>query len=199
MSSRMFGEKAIELIKEIKRTPDGQIAPYNEGLVRQVLEEMRYLFEENQKEVRATTEGTKGLFTGIQLRHVAMERNQRCLLAYINHRMTYIKRLRWEYGTVLPDEIKQNLNEMELQWFQQYNRLLASYMRSIGLDEGIDLTVFMNPPKGLYIEVRCLVDYGELETEDGTVVQLKKGSIHQLLRSQCEHLIRQGILEHLNS
>ncbi len=25
------------------------------------------------------------------------------------------------------------------------------------------------PPKSLYIEVRCLVDYGEFETEDGGV------------------------------
>ena len=78
----------------------------------------------------------------------------------------------------------------------RYNKCLASYMRSVG-SGGMDLTLYRHPPKGLYVEVRCIVDHGELETEDGTVVQLKKGSQHLLLRSQCEHLIRQGVLEHV--
>ena len=52
-------------------------------------------------------------------------------------------------------------------------------------------------PKSLYIEVRCLVDYGEFETEDGGVVLLKKNSQHLLHRADCEHLVRQGILEHI--
>lgn len=64
-----------------------------------------------------------------------------------------------------------------------------------------------------------MVDYGEFETEDGTVVLLKQKSQvglshgwqlpfivlliavsqHYLRRSHCEHLIRQGILEHIVS
>ena len=59
------------------------------------------------------------------------------------------------------------------------------------------------------------MDYGEFETEDGTVVLLKRNALvlysvdcvetvvitlvlqHYLRRSHCEHLIRQGILEHI--
>ena len=35
-NSNMFGEKAFELIKEIKRAPSGQVPAYNEDLIRQV-------------------------------------------------------------------------------------------------------------------------------------------------------------------
>jgi GINS complex subunit 1 len=54
-------------------------------------------------------------------------------------------------------------------------------------------------PKSLYVEVRCVQDYGQLETEDGSIILLKKNTQHFLPRAQCEQLIRQGILEHVSS
>lgn len=162
----------------------------------QVIDEMRVLFEQNQLEVDSTSDGEKGLYSGIQLRHVCLERNQRGLLLYNYNRLLKLRDLRWELGSILPDEFRLSLSEQEIQWFQRYNKTLAKYMRSVG--GGImDLTEYSQPPKTLYIEVRCLQDYGELETDSGTIVQLKKGSQHHLLRSQCEQLIRQGILEHI--
>lgn len=217
----MFGEKALELISELKRARDGVLPPYNEDGIRQVggmkreiertftpplhpsshppqvLEETRSLFEQNQREVRATTDGEQGLFSGIQLRHACLEHNQRCLLAYSYNRLRTLRGVRWDMGSVLPEEIRLCLCEQEVQWFSSYNRLLATYMRSVG-GGALDLTLHTTPPKSLYIEVRCLVDYGEIETEDGTMVQLRKGSQHNLPRSQCEHLIRQGVLEHVH-
>ena len=194
----MFGEKVLELLRELKRSREGTLPPYNEDVIRQILEEMRALFEQNQLEVRATTDGEQGLFSGIQLRHACLERNQRCLLAYVYNRMTKICDYRWEVGSVLPPDFKLCLCEQEVQWFNRYNRSLATYMRKIGGSRGLDLTQHMQPPKSLYIEVRCLEDYGEFETEDGVVIQLKLNSQHYLLRSQCEHLIKQGILEHIH-
>ncbi len=196
----MFGEKVLELLRELKRAREGSLPPYNEDAIRQILEEMNSLFEQNQLEVRATTnEGEQGLFAGIQLRHACLERNQRCLLAYVYNRMIKIKEYRWQVGSVLPPDFKRNLCEQELQWFNRYNRSLANYMRSVGGGTGgLDLTQYTQPPKSLYIEVRSLEDYGEFETEDGVVVQLKKNSQHYLLRSQCEHLIKQGILVHIH-
>ena len=193
----MFGEKAFELIKELKRSMEGQIPAYNEELIRQVLDEMKVLFEENQKEVSASVDGEQGLFSGVHLRHASLERNKRCLLAYHYNRLMKLKGLRWEIGSVLPADLKLNLCEQEIQWFNNYNKNLAKYMRTAAGSIGIDLTQNMVPPKSLYIEVRCLVDYGEFETEDGSVVLLKKNSQHYLPMSQCEHLIRQGILEHI--
>ncbi|XP_065068509.1 DNA replication complex GINS protein PSF1-like [Rhopilema esculentum] len=192
----MFGEKALELIKQLKRARDGTLPPFDEDVIRQALEEMRVLFEENSKEVNAAVDGEQGLFSGVQLRHASLERNKRCILAYIYHRMMKIRNFRWDVGSVLPNNIKLNLCEQETQWFNKYNKSIANYMKSIG-GIGFDLTQHLKPPKMLYIEVRCLTDYGEFETDDGTVILLKKNSQHFLPRSQCEHLIRQGILQHL--
>lgn len=192
----MFADKVFELIKDLKRSADGQLPAFNEDLTRQVLDEMRVLFQENQKEVAASSDGEEGLFSGVQLRHASLERNKRCLLAYIYNRMMTLKDYRWEIGSVIPEKVKLNLCEEEITWFSNYNKSLAGYMMSVA-DVGTDLTQNMTPPKTLLIEVRCLMDYGEFETEDGTVVLLKKNSQHLLPTTQCEHLIRQGILEHV--
>ena len=74
-------------------------------------------------------------------------------------------------------------------------------MRSVGsecqIGGGIDLMTDQTAPKSLYVEVRCVEDYGPLETEDGDTILLKKNTQHYLPRSQCEQLIRRGILEHV--
>ncbi|XP_011415824.1 DNA replication complex GINS protein PSF1-like [Crassostrea angulata] len=193
----MLAEKALDLLRELQRTLDGSLPPYNEDGIRQILEEMKALFEQNQKDVSATVAGENGLFSGVQLRHSALERNKRCLLAYLYNRLEQIKKMRWEFGSVLPPEVKFNMCEQEVQWFSKYNKMLANYMRSIGGEGGLDLTQDLKPPKTLYIEVRCLMDHGEFETQDGNILLLKKNSQHFMLRSECEHLIRQGILEHI--
>jgi len=47
---------------------------------------------------------------------------------------------------------------MQVQWFTEYNKCLAMYMRSIGGHGGLDLTQDLKPPKTLYIEVsNCVV------------------------------------------
>ena len=105
--------------------------------------------------------------------------------------------MRWQFGPVLPAEIRSQLCEPEKEFFKQYTKDLASYMIEIGDGAGIDLTTDQSPPKSLYVEVRCLQDYGELETDDGSIIILKKNTQHFLPRNQCEPLIRQGILEHV--
>ena len=64
---------------------------------------------------------------------------------------------------------------------------------------GIGLTTDIKPPMSLYIEVRMLEDHGELETGDGEIVQLKRGTQHHLPRELCEQLIQHGILEHVTA
>ncbi|XP_030897357.1 DNA replication complex GINS protein PSF1 [Leptonychotes weddellii] len=113
----MFCEKAMELVRELHRAPEGQLPAFNEDGLRQVLEEMKALYEQNQSDV--------------------------CL---------------------------------QMEWFNHYKKSLATYMRSLGGDEGLDITQDMKPPKSLYIEVRCIKDYGEFEVDDGTSVLLKKNS-----------------------
>eukprot|EP00088_Acartia_fossae_P058626 TRINITY_DN6884_c0_g1_i1.p1 TRINITY_DN6884_c0_g1~~TRINITY_DN6884_c0_g1_i1.p1 ORF type:complete len:187 (+),score=13.14 TRINITY_DN6884_c0_g1_i1:45-605(+) len=186
----MYGEKGIELVREISRVDD-QLPPFNEDVVRQTLEETRTLWEKNRADV-AENEVVTPLVT---FRHTAVHRNTRCMLAYLNFRMEKIRGMRWHFGAILPEEIRLNLCEPELEFFSKYNRLLGSYMGSVGTDMTVDLT----PPKSLYIDVRVKQDYGELETPDGQTIQLKVGTQYYLPREFCEHLIVQGVLEHVSS
>lgn len=192
----MFGHKAFQLIKELNRTPD-ILPPFNDDVIRQVLEEMKVLFEQNRVQLFASDGSVD--YAGIQVRHSALERNRRCLLAYLYNRVKKIRQLRWEFGSIIPPEIKYNMCEPEVQWFNNYNKILATYMRGIGSMEGHNLTLDRLPPKELFIEVRCTEDYGEHELDNGEVVTLKKGYMYLLPRAPCEQLIRQGILEHVKN
>ncbi|XP_006045495.1 PREDICTED: DNA replication complex GINS protein PSF1 isoform X3 [Bison bison bison] len=161
---------------------------------------MKALYEQNQSDVNeAKSSGRGDLIPTIKFRHCSLLRNQRCTVAYLYDRLLRIRALRWEYGSVLPSALRFHMSAEEMDWFNRYKKSLATYMRSLGGDEGLDITQDMKPPKSLYIEVRCLKDYGEFEVEDGTSVLLKKNSQHFLPRWKCEQLIRQGILEHVLS
>lgn len=133
----------------------------------------------------------------LQFRHESLQRNKRCLLAYLYNRLQRIRQMRWQFGATLPDDVKATLCEPEVQWFNAYSKSLAGYMRSIGDGVGINLTDDLQPPKSLYVEVRCISDYGKYELEDGEVILLKRNSQHYLPRGECEPLIRQGILQHI--
>ncbi|XP_026501404.1 DNA replication complex GINS protein PSF1-like [Vanessa tameamea] len=194
----MFGEKVIELLKEAERNRE-TIDLYNDEKIRQIIQEMHVLFKMNMSDANATTEN-KTLWTTVQVRHSALERNKRCLLAYLYNRMIKIKTLRWEFGSVLPPDVRELLSDSEYDWFSKYSTNLATYMRSLGEDigySGIDLTENLRPPKSLYIEVLCITDYGKLELEDGDVITLKKNSRHFLPTSECQTLIRQGVLKQI--
>uniref|UniRef100_A0AAR2J8J1 DNA replication complex GINS protein PSF1 n=1 Tax=Pygocentrus nattereri TaxID=42514 RepID=A0AAR2J8J1_PYGNA len=201
----MFCEKAVELIRELHRMSDGQLPAFNEDSIRQVLEEMKalydfiYIFDSFIISHNSATEGKSELIPTIKFRHCCLLRNQRCITAYLYDRLLRIRALRWEYGSVLPTTIRFHMCAEELEWFNQYKKSLATYMRSLGGEEGLDITQDMKPPKSLYIEVRCLKDHGEFEIDDGTVILLKKNSQHFLPRWKCEQLIRQGVLEHVIS
>ncbi|GLG92669.1 hypothetical protein R5R35_001770 [Gryllus longicercus] len=189
----MFGQKGLELIKELNRTPD-VLPPFNDDVIRQVLEEMNALFEQNRMDLDKEKDAN---YAGVHVRHASLERNRRCLLAYLYNRINKIRQMRWEFGSIIPPEIKYNMCEPEVQWFNNYNKILATYMRGIGNKHGLNLTLDRQPPKELYIEVRCLEDYGEYEMDNGDVVTLRKGNMYLLPRGPCEQLIRQGILQHI--
>lgn len=104
--------------------------------------------------------------------------------------------MRWEFGNTIPSDIKDNLSQAESDWFTNYSNNLGKYMRSIG-ENGLNLAVDYKPPKSLYIEVRCLVDYGHFELNDGSVIFLKKNTRHFLPRNECEEMIKQGVFEHI--
>nr|XP_045364628.1 DNA replication complex GINS protein PSF1 [Camelus bactrianus] len=173
----MLCEKAMELVRELHRAAEGRLPAFNEDGLRQVLEEMKALYEQNQSDVNeAKSGGRSDLIPTIRFRHCSLLRNQRCALAYLYDRLLRIRALRWEYGSVLPSALRFHMSAEEMEWFNHYKKSLATYMRSLGGEEGLDITQDMKPPKSLYIEVRCLQDYGEFDVDDGTSVLLKKNS-----------------------
>lgn len=197
-SNKQFGDKAFDLLKDLKRSSQ-TIPAFDDDGVRQVLEEIKAIFEENVAQASTyNSSGDRSLWPLLNYRHAALQRNKRCLLAYLYERMQRIKALRWEFGPIIPGDIKQTLCEPEVQFFNNYSKSLAAYMRSVGDGQGIDLTGNLRPPKSLYIEVRCVEDYGKFELDDGEVVHLKKNSQHYLPRAQVETLVRQGILQHIS-
>jgi GINS complex subunit 1 len=164
--------------------------------LRAILEEINVAFQENhQAAVQFQENHDKSIFPMIGYRHALLQRNIRCILAYLYNRLLKLKEIRWHMGPTLTADVKEALTDPEIQWFHSYSRMLSTYMMSF--PGGINLTTHIKPPKSLYIEVKCLTDHGKLELEDGLVVLLQKDSIHYLPRSECEQLIRQGILEHI--
>ncbi|KAL1509423.1 hypothetical protein ABEB36_004164 [Hypothenemus hampei] len=197
----MFAEKACNLIKELSRN-EGVLPPYNMDLVKEVCTEIKLLDEQNKSDGAAVANESgianysNELYPTLRVGVAAVKRNVRCLMAYHYNRLRTLRTMRWEFGSVLPPDVKANLNSNEIEWFSKYSRSLTKYMMSLG-DEGLNLGVNLRPPKSLYIEVRCLVDYGKYELSDGTVLLLKKDSRHFLPRSECEELITQGVFQHI--
>ena len=99
-------------------------------------------------------------------------------------------------GVVIPENLRQPglLSQRELDYFSQYNDIMNAYFEDIDFD----LTADLQPPKELYIEVRVLQNCGEILTENG-VVNMVQGSRACLRRTDVEHLIRQGKVEHVAS
>jgi GINS complex subunit 1 len=113
----------------------------------------------------------------------------------MTHRNDKIRQIRWEAGTVLPDIVQQEtLSDQERVYFNSYSDLLSEYSQSLG----IDLTSNLEPPKDLLIEIRVLQSCGEIMTESGPV-ELTKGTTNFLRRSEVEHLIREGLVEHVQN
>jgi GINS complex subunit 1 len=165
--------------------------------LRAILEEINIAFQENHQDALKFQETRdKTLFPMIGYRHALLQRNLRCTLAYLYNRLMKLKEIRWHLGPVITPDIKEALTEPEIQWFNNYSKLLTNYMTSF--PEAINLMTDIKPPKALFIEVKCVIDHGKLELENGETVLLQKNSIHYLPRTECEHLIRQGILEHIS-
>ncbi|XP_028139095.1 DNA replication complex GINS protein PSF1 [Diabrotica virgifera virgifera] len=193
----MYGEKGFALIKELCRNED-HLPPYNTELINAVTRETQQLTDENvaDAQITANETGDSTLLNTMRVRNAAVKRNTRCLMAYHYNRLRCLRTMRWEFGSILPADIKTNLNPDEIEWFTKYSKILAVYMRSIG-ENGVNLAVDTKPPKALYIEVQCLMDYGRYELSDGTTLLLKKDTRHYLPRSECEELIRQGVFQHV--
>ncbi|KRZ12897.1 DNA replication complex GINS protein PSF1 [Trichinella zimbabwensis] len=187
---------AVDMINDLWKSKD-KIPQYRYDGMRMVFEEMKTLYQSNQVDVKAAIEGDTELHTVIQARHLSIQRNKRCLTAYLYNRLVRLKHLRWKAGSVLSAEVRANLSDQEMEWFQNYNQILAKYMINVDSDGMLDLTLNTEPPKHIYARVRCVKHYGIFETEDGRQFNLCEDSEHYMLRYDCQQLINQGVLKYV--
>ncbi|XP_055333504.1 DNA replication complex GINS protein PSF1-like [Paramacrobiotus metropolitanus] len=198
----MFCRRAEDLIRSLARAPDETIPPYNAEAVRLICEEIATIHENNVEDsgrresllAASQDKAAEDLKNAISFRHLAKERNLRCLIAYHYNRLERLRNLRWSFGGILPRDVRAALSEKEVEWFNSYNTLLTGFMQD---NSGLNLPAHQKPPQDLYIHVRVLKDFGEYQLEDGSCIQLTKNTRHVLPLMECEDLIRQGILEHV--
>eukprot|EP01138_Halocafeteria_seosinensis_P002776 gb/GECG01002837.1/.p1 GENE.gb/GECG01002837.1/~~gb/GECG01002837.1/.p1 ORF type:complete len:238 (+),score=45.93 gb/GECG01002837.1/:1-714(+) len=142
--------------------------------------------EKNKKKIAAVS-------AGMVTQYYSIKRNKRLLLAYLNERMRRIEDLRWYYGAVLPEKLRNNMSVHEHNYLKGYSELLNRYMQKVG----VDLTTDLRPPKHLNVKVSVEEDCGEIMTYRGSV-KLEKGAVLSLRRTDVDHLIRQGKLKEID-
>jgi GINS complex subunit 1 len=192
----VFGVKAVALLRDAKRN-QSELTAFDDEAIQATVDEIKAMHRETadiQEEHARDALGTPYVASNILVHYNSARRNKRCVLALLMHRVRLIEDLRWSLGTtVLPRGVKANLHRFEIEFFNSYTTLLATYMRSL---DNLDLTTSDVPPKALKIQVRVLRDFGQLTTLEGKIT-LQKGTVHFVKRADVENLIRQGVVEHI--
>lgn len=183
------------MLQDLKRSD--WLPVYDEDGFRTVLAEMEELFNmmvSMMESVDNMEDIPDPVKASLVFHDQCLSRDKRYLFAYLNYRMDHVRELRWETGAVLPAHVQPKLSPRENDYFTEYNNLINDYCTDISLDLASDL----EPPRDLQIEVRVIQDCGEIMTENGPV-KLDAGSTHFLKRTDVEHLIRQGQVEHVHN
>jgi len=181
------------------------LPPYDDKTVKDVVQEIR---ADNDK-MKELVEGQPDLedlpqevIAGLLLYNDLIDRNRRCLLAYLFHRLEMIEGLRWEVGIWCPDEKIQKLHEDEKRYLSHYNNCLDTYMKRYvdNAKEPLDLTADAQAPEELNVQIRVIGEgIGEILTQDSGTLKLCKGWVHTAKRTDVELLIRAGKVEHVRS
>eukprot|EP00968_Pinguiococcus_pyrenoidosus_P017468 scaffold1741_cov262-Pinguiococcus_pyrenoidosus.AAC.21 len=186
-----FGLKARDLILELKRS-DG-VPPHNDDQLRRVLAEVSGLWEE----IEAMTPDDvdpNSLPDGEKVRRALLKRWPALALGLSllrELRARRLQRMRWSTGPVLPKETAAALSTGEKEFFRRYDSLVSTYSDAVGMDLTADIT----PPTELNLAVRALKDVGEVMTVSGGSINLQMGCQYSLRRADVDQLLRQGIVE----
>ncbi|KAF9966252.1 DNA replication protein psf1 [Mortierella alpina] len=141
---------------------------------------------------------TEVFWTKYLVHQTPLQRNKRILMTYHHQRLEKIKELAWSYNT-LPETSRRLLSPDEIVFFNEYERQCRNkYFASDLMFGDIDLGLGMiSPPKEVFITVRVMKDCGDIVTESGATLSLKKNSEHFVRRGDVERLITQGYLLHV--
>lgn len=203
----MYGDQANKLIVDAKRAQNlDKIPLYQQNTVRSVVNETRDLQREadilTQEAQRDSLSGSQNSFLPsgtdkvkqcqLFVTHLCMRKNKRCLLAYQRQRAQQIDNLVWA-NVEIERGVMENLSQHEQEYLNRYNELVSEFKGSFS---DVDLGGSLEPPKGVFIDVRVLKDAGEIQTEYG-VFNLTKDSQFFVRQADVERLIQQGYLKKL--
>ncbi|GJJ73227.1 GINS complex subunit 1 [Entomortierella parvispora] len=141
---------------------------------------------------------TELFWTKYMVHDTPLQRNKRILMAYHFQRLEKIKELAWAYNS-LSDSSRRLLSPDEIVFFQEYERSCRNKYTNLPEFQELDLGLglMISPPKEVFITVRVLKDCGDIVTESGSTLSLKKNSEHFVKRGDVERLINQGYLLHV--
>lgn len=218
----MYGDMANKLMLETKRATNlGELPLYLHDLIKDIVQEVTDL----SKDVTYLTEHLRiaGDFEEEESKqinecqlfatHLSMRRNKQCLLVYEKLRAEKIDAFCWlnidpltrndQEGSGHPNLdrrvlthnrlLTENLSHPEQDYYKQYQDLVLDFKSEFS---DIDLSVDLEPPKDLFIDVRVLKDGGEVQTEYGAF-NLIKDSQFYVRKSDVDRLIQLGYLEEI--
>jgi len=196
-------KKGVQLLLDLERA---RWLPYfNDKIIKEVVEEIFNDTREMKNLVREHDNLDtipEGVAAGLVLYNDLVDRNRRCLLAYLNSRLEKVEELRWEVGLMVPEEKLTRLHDSEKQYMHLYNALLDKYMKRYvpPCRHPLDLTADAEAPEELNVQIRVCDDgMGEIVTADSGVVRLRKGYQLFVKRTDIEHLIRAGKVQHVQT
>eukprot|EP00933_Yihiella_yeosuensis_P055457 TRINITY_DN54253_c0_g1_i1.p1 TRINITY_DN54253_c0_g1~~TRINITY_DN54253_c0_g1_i1.p1 ORF type:complete len:212 (+),score=50.79 TRINITY_DN54253_c0_g1_i1:113-748(+) len=196
-------KKSVQLLRDLKRSR--WLPVFNDKIIKEVVEEIRSDFLEMKQMAREEEDmEAQEVVTGVCLYSDLMDRNKRCVLAYLNARLEILEQLRWEVGLMVPEDKMEKLHDAEKQYLNNYNAALDRYMKRYipNCKEPLDLTSDPEAPESMNVQVRVVNDdpsLGEIVTADSGVVRLRPGYQLTVKRSDVEHLIRAGKVVHVKS
>ncbi|KNC77689.1 hypothetical protein SARC_09859 [Sphaeroforma arctica JP610] len=200
----MYAKTAVELVRHINQTRDEVeliFPPYEGDMIRRVVTEIEAHFKERQRllesdEFQANIQNPPPEFMcAVRTHHVCMMRNRRCVIAYQLERLKRLRRARYRFGSVLPNDIRNNLGAPERDFFLAYDEILNDYSTDVNLD----LAANQTPPGSLFIDVRPLKNVGTIMTENGPLRLTMNKQENVRWSTEIEDFIRQGILERVHS
>jgi GINS complex subunit 1 len=169
-------------------------------------------------------ESDPGLAAQLVIHHAAAQRNKRCLLAYQNVRMTFLRSLLWKRGGGLDltlshvlesparllaheadkSTVRSRLSPAELAFVKQYADLNLAYKTeyldivdvAASLQKSAD-DDDVGPIRELMVSVVSHIDAKDVQTERGSIT-LRRGERMRVLRSEVDGLIVRGWLSVLD-
>lgn len=140
---------------------------------------------------------THEFWTKYLVYNTPLQRNKRILMAYHHQRLERIKEFAWVFNAI-PESSRRLLSPDEIVFFNEYEKQCRNKYSNLSEFGEIDLGLGMiSPPKEVFITVRVLKDCGDIVTESGATLSLKKNSEHFVKRGDVERLINQGYLLHV--